>query len=117
MPAGVWLPKLRSDSARSEPRRLRLFVAGEGRFSTHHLPGSGQVTIGREPGCDLVIDDPSVATRHAVLSMGPPVRIADLDSGLATTVGEQRVSAGQPIEVAPGDVLHLGGVIVMVEGR
>ncbi|HEY5678202.1 MAG TPA: sigma 54-interacting transcriptional regulator, partial [Myxococcales bacterium] len=117
MAAGVGLPKLRNDSARSEPRRLRLFVAGEGRFSTHHLPETGQVAIGRDPACDLVIDDPSVAPRHALLSMGPPVRIADLGSGLATSVGGQSVSLGQPVEVAPGDVLHLGGVIVMVEGR
>src|SRR5690242_5892907 len=115
--AGGLVPKLRIDSARSEPRRLRLFVAGEGRFSTHYLPESGEVTIGRDPGCDLVIDDPSAAPRHAVLSMGPPVRIADLGSGLATTVGEQPVSPGHPVEVAPGDILHLGGVIIMVEGR
>jgi DNA-binding NtrC family response regulator len=117
MVRGFRLPKVRNDSARSEPRRLRLFVAGEGRFSTHHLPESGQVAIGRETACDLIIDDPSVAPRHALLSMGPPVRIADLGSGLPTSVGEQSVSPGQPVEVAPGDVLHLGGVIVMVEGR
>src|SRR3954467_3762134 len=115
--SGVWLPKVRNDSARREPRRLRLFVAGEGRFTTHHLPESGEVTIGSDAACDLVIEDPSVAARHAVLSMGPPVRIADLGSGLATGLGAQRVSPGHPIEVAPGDVLHLGSVIVMVEGR
>ncbi|HEY6909417.1 MAG TPA: sigma 54-interacting transcriptional regulator [Myxococcales bacterium] len=96
---------------------MRLFVAGEGRFSTHYLPESGQVTIGRDPACDLVIDDPSASPRHAVLSMGPPVRIADLDSGLPTSVGAQPVLPGQSVEVAPGDILHLGGVIIMVEGR
>src|SRR5690348_1435468 len=116
---GVGLAKTEAQGApEAHPSgRLRLFVAGEGRFSTHHLPDSGQVTIGRDPACDLVIDDPSVAPRHAVLTMGPKVRIADLGSGLATTVGEQPVSGGQPVEVAPGDVLHLGRVIVMVEGR
>jgi two-component system, NtrC family, response regulator AtoC len=98
--------------------RLRLFVAGEGgRFATHHLPDSGEVTIGSDPKCDLHVDDPSVAPRHAVLSMGPPVRIADLGSGLPTSVHQHRVVLGQPVEVAPGDILHLGGVILMVEGR
>ncbi|TMB01587.1 MAG: FHA domain-containing protein [Deltaproteobacteria bacterium] len=96
---------------------LRLFVAGEGRFATHHLPDSGEVTIGRQPGCELHVDDPSVAPRHAVLSMGPPVRIADLGSGLLTSVHQHRVLPGHPVEVAPGDILHLGGVILMVEGR
>ncbi len=97
--------------------RLRLFVAGEGRFATHHLPDSGEVTIGRDSGCQLQIDDPSVAPRHAVLSMGPPVRIADLGSGLPTSVHQRAVLPGRPVEVAPGDILHVGSVILMVEGR
>ena len=101
----------------SQPKRLRLFVAGEGGFTTHQLPESGEVTLGRDPACGVVVDDGSVAPRHAVLSMGPPVRIDDLGSGLPTSVGEERVEAGHPIELAPGDILHLGGVIAMVEGR
>src|SRR5229473_7458062 len=91
--------------------------AGEGRFATHHLPDSGEVTIGRDPGCELVVDDATVAPRHAVLSMGPTVRLADLGSGLLTSVHQHRVLPGHSVEVAPGDILHLGGVILMVEGR
>ena len=100
-----------------EPGRLRVFVAGEGRFTAHHLPDSGRVTIGRDPSCELHVDDPSVAPRHAVLSMGPPVRIEDLGSGLLTSIRQDRVEPGEPEEVAPGDILHVGGVILMVEGR
>ncbi|TMA24075.1 MAG: FHA domain-containing protein, partial [Deltaproteobacteria bacterium] len=85
-------------------------MAGEGGFTTHQLPESGEVTLGRDPACGVVVDDGSVAPRHAVLSMGPPVRIDDLGSGLPTSVGEERVEAGHPIELAPGDILHLGGV-------
>src|SRR5215470_7957221 len=115
---GVVVSTSGAEPEASPPGRLRLFVAGEGRrFATHHLPDSGEVTIGSDPKCDLHVDDPSVAPRHAVLSMGPPVRIADLGSGLETSVHQNRVVSGQPIEVAPGDILHLGGVILMVEGR
>src|SRR3954464_14966290 len=118
MAAGVVvLSKPQSESARSEPRRLRLFVAGGGRVSTHPLPESGQGSIGRHAASARVIDDATVAPRHALLSMGPRVRIADLESGLPTTVGQERVAAGSPVEVAPGDILHLGGVILMVAGR
>jgi DNA-binding NtrC family response regulator len=113
MGAGV----AKTETAAHETRRLRLFVAGEGRVAAHQLPESGEVTLGRDPACELRVDDPSVAPRHAVLSMGPPVRIADLGSGLSTAVGGKRVLPGQPVEVAPGDILHLGGVILMVEGR
>ena len=78
-----------------EPGRLRVFVAGEGRFTAHHLPDSGRVTIGRDPSCELHVDDPSVAPRHAVLSMGPPVRIEDLGSGLPTSIRQDRVEPGK----------------------
>ena len=54
--------------------------------------------------CDLVIDDPSASPRHAVLSMGPPVRLADLGSGLPTSVGEQPVLPGQPQPLRAGPI-------------
>src|SRR6266850_2266519 len=114
---GAGLAKTESAPDVQPPGRLRLFVAGEGRFATHHLPDSGEVIVGSDPGCGLHVDDPSVAARHAVLSMGPPVRIADLGSGIPTSVHQHRVLPGHPVEVAPGDMLHLGGVILMVEGR
>src|SRR2546425_4296097 len=116
---GAGLAKTEAQSApEAHPSgRLRLFVAGEGRFATHHLPDAGEVTIGRQPGCELVVDDATVAPRHAVLSMGPTVRLADLGSGLLTSVHQHRVLPGHSVEVAPGDILHLGGVILMVEGR
>ncbi|MCA1827516.1 MAG: sigma 54-interacting transcriptional regulator [Myxococcales bacterium] len=99
------------------PKRLRLFVASEGGFTTHQLPESGEVTVGRDPSCGVVVDDKSVAPRHAILSLGPPVRVEDMGSGLATSVGEERVGAGHAVELAPGDIVHFGGVIAMVEGR
>src|SRR3954470_19592287 len=109
---------METDSAPAyQAKRQRLFVAGERGFTTHQLPESGEVTLGRDPACGLVVDDRSVAPRHAVLSMGPPVRIDDLGSGLNTSVGDERAKAGHPLEVAPGDIIHLGGVIAMVEGR
>src|SRR5438477_1686614 len=49
--------------------------------------------------------------------MGPPVRIADLGSGLTTSLRDDRVAPGERVEVTPGDILHVGGVILMVEGR
>ena len=116
---GVGFAKSEAQSATpaQAPGRLRIFVAGQGRFTTHHLPESGEVTIGRDATCELQVDDPSVAARHAVLSMGPPVRIADLGSGHVTSLREDRIVAGAPVEVAPGDILHVGSVILMVEGR
>src|SRR5919201_2630192 len=116
---GVGLAKSEAQSATAAqaPGRFRIFVVGDGCFTTHHLPESGKVTTGRVPSCQLQVDDPSVAPRHAVLFMGPPVRIADLGSGHVTSLRDDRIVEGEPVEVAPGDILHVGSVILMVEGR
>ncbi len=105
------------DSGAPAARPGRVFVVSESGFAAHHLPDSGQVTIGRDASCGLVINDPSVAPRHAVLIMGTPVRLEDLGSGSGTIVRRQRVEPGKPAEVAPGDIVRVGAVILMVEGR
>src|SRR4051794_19990692 len=52
-----------------------------------------------------------------MLHLGTPVRVEDMGSGLPTSVGDQRLGPGHAVELAPGDIVHFGGVIVMVEGR
>jgi DNA-binding NtrC family response regulator len=96
---------------------LRLFVIGEKSFSTHRIPDTGALTIGSGAGCDLVVSDASVAPRHARLSLGPPLALEDLGSGLATQLGEERLAPGETAEVPPGDPIQLGNVLLMVERR
>src|SRR2546428_69932 len=57
---------------------LRLFVAGEGRFATHHLPDSGEVTIGRQPGCELHVDDPSCPSAAIEEILASSIRLVDV---------------------------------------
>ncbi len=68
------------------------------------------VTIGRAVGCDIVLDDPYVAPRHATLG--------EQEGGLQIVVGEtvngawhgkRRVAAGERIALAGGDVIQIGG--------
>ncbi|MEO5821681.1 MAG: FHA domain-containing protein [Vicinamibacteraceae bacterium] len=68
------------------------------------------VTVGRAIGCDVVLDDPYVAPRHAT--------ITDQDGSLQLQVGEtingvwqkrRRVAAGERTELAAGDVVQIGG--------
>src|SRR5437868_1124043 len=57
------------------PGRLRIFVAGEGRFTTHHLPEAGEVTIGRDPSCPPTAIEEVLASSirlvDAIASDGP----------------------------------------------
>jgi FHA domain len=73
------------------------------------------VTIGRAIDCDLVLDDPHVAPRHATL--------VDENGALRVVVGEtingvllkgRRIPAPESHEIAAGDVLQIGGTRVRV---
>ncbi len=78
-------------------------------------PDSGRVydltmdslMLGRYPLADIVIDDPAVSYRHAVLTRhAATYRIADLGSESGTYVNGQRIGA-EPVALSPGDIILL----------
>ncbi|MFL5906017.1 MAG: FHA domain-containing protein [Solirubrobacterales bacterium] len=87
---------------------------GAGAGSEH--PVDGELILGREHGsADLVIDDPGVSRRHArVLNDAGVVVVEDLGSSNGTYVNGERIA--EPVEVAAGDELQLGGTVLGVEG-
>src|ERR1051326_1810280 len=65
-----------------------------------------ETTIGRDPQNDLVLDDPRVSRRHAVVQQTPAgVFIRDQQSGNGTFVNQQRVTE---TKLAEGDTIKLG---------
>ncbi|TVS20367.1 MAG: FHA domain-containing protein [Planctomycetaceae bacterium] len=87
---------------------------------THMLMSlTQQVTIlGREPGCDEVLEDPRVSRRHARLTQSPEgLTIEDLDSANGTFVNGARIHAPRPLEA--GDRVTIGrfSFRVGVQGR
>ena len=73
------------------------------------------VTVGRATSNDVVIPDPSVSRKHALLKRGEDgvFLIRDAGSSNGTTVnGRSVLSRGQgpPTELKPGDDVHLGRV-------
>jgi two-component system, NtrC family, response regulator AtoC len=89
------------------------------------LPPHGSVTLGRDPGCDVLIDNRSVSRQHAKLHLGPQLRIEDLSSvngtflpeGLPTETGRTsrlRRLSGQSADVAVGARINLGSTTVVV---
>lgn len=66
------------------------------------------ITIGRYPLAEIVIDDPDIAYRHALLTHGDAsYRIADLGSDSGTYVNGQRIGA-ESVVLAHGDIILLG---------
>jgi S-DNA-T family DNA segregation ATPase FtsK/SpoIIIE len=87
---------------------LRLRVVS-GPDAGRDLPlARGAITIGRSPACDLVLHDPRVSRRHALLDIaGNGASVADAGSTHGTTLDGYPVGAvGSPF--APGALLQVG---------
>lgn len=67
----------------------------------------GPVTIGRDPSCEIMIDDTAVSSAHLRIdTRGPSVIATDLDSRNGTYVNGEALSG--PRRLRSGDVVALG---------
>jgi pSer/pThr/pTyr-binding forkhead associated (FHA) protein len=81
---------------------------------TEH-PVDGELTVGREQGAGLVVDDPGVSRLHARFTTERDrVAVEDLGSSNGTFVNGERISG--PVELGAGDEVQLGGTVLSVEG-
>jgi len=106
--------------------RLELAVFAAGGVTRYPLPGEGKVTLGRSEENDVRIDDSSVSRRHAVIHIGPPLRIEDFGSANGTKVRREkgaggtvrlldtRVEPGKSVEFGVGDAITLGSTVIVV---
>lgn len=77
---------------------------------------AGEVTVGRDPSCDVVLNDESVSRQHCKLSVsGTSVTVADVASRNGTFVDGARV--GGAARVGPDNVLQVGNVHLVVRPR
>ena len=95
-------------------------------ISVTALPAQGLVTLGRGQDCDVCIDNRSVSRRHAILHLGPVLRIQDLGSANGTFVRDARLPsdtasthplrklAKETIEIAVGERVNLGSITIVV---
>jgi len=84
-------------------------------MTTYPLPRIGEVSIGRDLACDVRVDEPGIAARHALLRTGPRMALTDCATGAATVVGSRRLDPGEACPVAPGVVMQLGAVTIVVQ--
>jgi transcriptional regulator with GAF, ATPase, and Fis domain len=111
---------------------LELLIITQSSMSTRQLPGSGSVVLGRDEDAGICVPDSSVSRRHAVLHLGPPLRIEDLGSSNGTRVRARHCSAaterlidvgkgtparGAAVELSPGDVIYLGAARVVLRQK
>jgi DNA-binding NtrC family response regulator len=105
------------DTSRSGAGRLFLLVIGDDLYATHPLPEAGAIVIGRSPACDVFIDHPSVSRRHAVIALDPALAIRDEGSSNGTRVRDTRLGPNQQVEIAPGDMIEVGSIQLVIQRR
>lgn len=75
------------------------------------LGASADLTVGRLPDCELMVDEPSVSKRHAILhwdTVQGGCSIQDLESMNGTFVNAQELHKGDERLLADGDALAFG---------
>jgi DNA segregation ATPase FtsK/SpoIIIE, S-DNA-T family len=85
-------------------------VAGPDAGRTLPLP-PGESVLGRDAGCELVLDDPSLSGRHAALHLGTDgLVVRDLGSRNGTWVEGAAVTGATVLQ--PGATLRLGATLL-----
>jgi transcriptional regulator with GAF, ATPase, and Fis domain len=95
---------------------LRLVAMWNGGSLTRDLPARGKLTLGRGNDADVRIDHTSVSRRHAALVLGESMRVEDLGSSNGTWVAGNRLEPNASAPVAPGTLIELGTVLLLVQG-
>jgi transcriptional regulator with PAS, ATPase and Fis domain len=71
------------------------------------LPAAGELVVGRDVECDVVLDHDRVSRRHARIRIAGELTIEDLGSRNGTDVGGT-IPANQPHSIAAGDGIRIG---------
>lgn len=88
---------------------LWLVVVGGGGEGSEH-PVEGELTVGRDPRADVVVDDSGASRMHARFSSdGDGVTVEDLGSSNGTLVNERPISGAAWL--GTGDLVQIGATV------
>jgi len=87
------------------------FTSGKKKGLHIPLKGESRLVFGRDAGCDIVLDEVDISSRHMLLeTSGDLVRVIDLDSRNGVFVNNIRVKS---TALSPGDTIRLGASVTM----
>src|SRR5690606_19362982 len=97
----------------SAPLSINVQVVGAVALPATLTLSEGSCVLGAAPGCDVVIDEPTVSRRHVELSLVPEgVAVRDLNSRNGTFFLGQRIERAV---LAPGSEISVGSARVRLE--
>jgi two-component system, NtrC family, response regulator AtoC len=108
---------IRSDAHAHEETHGSVLVIADTAVSAFPLPQRGVMVIGRADDADVQLAHRSVSRHHARLHVGEIIAIEDLGSVNGTRIGGRDIAANAPARIAPGDVVEVGDVTLLVRPR
>lgn len=109
-----FVAQVESVDAEAPPAAARCWlVADEARYAI----AGHDVSIGRDPSCDVWIDAPGVSRRHARIRMtaGGDAILEDSNSTNGTFVGKSKIAG--PTRLHDGDEIHVGSLSLTFRTR
>jgi two-component system, NtrC family, response regulator AtoC len=98
--------------------RLRLIVFCGGQVSSHPVPRTGELVIGRGEDAHVRIDHVTVSRKHATIVLGDEPAIVDHGSFNGTSIGGRKIASNTPVLLGIATIAELGEtmVVLQVEG-
>jgi signal transduction histidine kinase len=94
---------------------LKVTIFQEGRKKQEVATEKKSIVIGREAGCDIVLDDRTVSRRHAEIKVGDDSGVLeDLGSSNGTFVNRERIDSHT---LSAGDAITIGSFGLKVRGH
>src|SRR5262249_41506772 len=88
--------------------RVCLLVFADDKWATYALPSTGTLTVGRDAECEIRLNAPWISRRHALLHLGPALRIEDLGGTNGTRVLGAQLPPHTATSFRFGDVIEFG---------
>ena len=97
---------------------LRLIVFVGGQVTSHPLPRTGELVIGRGDDAGVKVDHATVSRRHATLNLDTEITIVDHGSFNGTSMGGKKVPPNTPVPLPLSTIVELGEtmIVLQVEG-
>jgi two-component system response regulator AtoC len=103
------------ESGEPQEHGFSILVSCASGVSAVRLPDAPEIVLGRTDEADVVVSDPSVSRRHALLRLGDSMTLEDLNSRNGTRVLGVPLRAGERASVAVGTVIELGSSTLVLE--
>jgi transcriptional regulator with GAF, ATPase, and Fis domain len=71
--------------------------------------------LGRAPECEVMLDDPSVSRRHALLTVSGRITVEDLGSTNGTAIQGRKLAPGERGVLALGTVFEIGSATMVLQ--